>query len=397
MLNKTLNKVLITLAVIFIIRVGNYIPIPNIEPEYLSSIMSSTPLLRNNYLDENIGLGILSLSILPNLNASILVQILIKVIPKLKNIQKEEGERGRKKITLLIRSVTFIIALIESWLITVALKPAIFDWSFSTCSQIILSLVTGSMVVLWLSEIITEKGVGNGPTIILITNILTGLPITIARFGSKDITVLPRLLGLILLIMILFWVEEAISKIPLITAKQLSVKDESVKKNIKDNSFLPLKINQTGIMPIAFASIMVNVFGFVAISATSALNIKNLVTNPQVTSFSYSTVNFILVILFSGLYANLIIDSRDIAKDLNKSSITIPKITPGVETKKFLERRFNRLANIGGIFLATISSIPNINSFAMISVPSLIILIGGIVEINRQIKTLSIAKVYETK
>jgi preprotein translocase subunit SecY len=101
--------------------------------------------------------------------------------------------------------------------------------------------------------------------------------------------------------------------------------------------------------------------------------------------------------LFSGLYANLIIDSRDIAKDLNKSSITIPKITPGVETKKFLERRFNRLANIGGIFLATISSIPNINSFAMISVPSLIILIGGIVEINRQIKTLSIAKVYETK
>jgi preprotein translocase subunit SecY len=397
MLNKTLNKVLITLAVIFIIRVGNYIPIPNIEPEYLSSIMSSTPLLRNNYLDENIGLGILSLSILPNLNASILVQILIKVIPKLKNIQKEEGERGRKKITLLIRSVTFIIALIESWLITVELKPAIFDWSFSTCSQIILSLVTGSMVVLWLSEIITEKGVGNGPTIILITNILTGLPITIARFGSKDITVLPRLLGLILLIMILFWVEEAISKIPLITAKQLSVKDESVKKNIKDNSFLPLKINQTGIMPIAFASIMVNVFGFVAISATSALNIKNLVTNPQVTSFSYSTVNFILVILFSGLYANLIIDSRDIAKDLNKSSITIPKITPGVETKKFLERRFIRLANIGGIFLATISSIPNINSFAMISVPSLIILIGGIVEINRQIKTLSIAKVYETK
>lgn len=98
MLNKTLNKVLITLAVIFIIRVGNYIPIPNIEPEYLSSIMSSTPLLRNNYLDENIGLGILSLSILPNLNASILVQILIKVIPKLKNIQKEEGERGRKKL-----------------------------------------------------------------------------------------------------------------------------------------------------------------------------------------------------------------------------------------------------------------------------------------------------------
>lgn len=397
MLNKTINKVLITLAVIFIIRVGNYIPIPNIEPEYLTSIMSSTPLLRNNYLDENIGLGILSLSILPNLNASILVQILIKVIPKLKNIQKEEGERGRKKITLLIRSVTFVIAIIESWLITVALKPAIFDWSFITCSQIILSLVTGSMIVLWLSEIITEKGVGNGPTIILITNILTGLPITMARFGNKDITVLPRFLGLMLLIMILFWVEEAISKIPLITAKQLSVKDESVKKNIKDNSFLPLKINQTGIMPIAFASIMVNIFGFIAISAASALNLKNFVTNPQITNFFYSAINFILVILFSSLYANLIIDSRDIAKDLNKSSITIPKITPGVETKKFLERRFNRLANIGGIFLATISSIPNINSFAMISVPSLIILIGGIVEINRQIKTLSIAKVYETK
>jgi preprotein translocase subunit SecY len=98
MLNKTINKVLVTLAIIFIIRIGNYIPIPNIEPEYLTSIMSSTPLLRNNYLDENIGLGILSLSILPNLNASILVQILIKVIKQLKNIQKEKVKEEEKKL-----------------------------------------------------------------------------------------------------------------------------------------------------------------------------------------------------------------------------------------------------------------------------------------------------------
>lgn len=397
MLNKTINKILITLFIIFIIRVGNYIPIPNIEPEYLTYIMSSTPLLRNNYLDENIGLGILSLSILPNLNASIIVQILIKAIPKLKNLQKEEGERGRKKITLLIRFITLGIALIESWLITLAMKPAIFDWSFQTCSQIILSLVTGSMVVLWLSEIITEKGVGNGPTIILITNILTGLPITLARLGNSDISIIYRILGLTFLITLLFWVEEAITKIPLISAKQLSVKDEGVKKNIKDNSFLPLKINQTGIMPIAFASIVVNIFVFIASSIITKLNIQNILINSQLTGLIYSGLNFFLVIIFSSLYANLIVDSRDIAKDLNKSSITIPNITPGLETKKFLEKRFNRLANIGGIFLATISSIPNINNLAVISVPSLIILIGGIVEINRQVKTLSIAKIYDIK
>jgi preprotein translocase subunit SecY len=397
MLKKLLKKICITLSIIFFIRVGNYISIPNVEPQYLTYVMNSTPLLRNNYLDENINLGILSLSILPNLNASIIVQILIKAIPKLKNLQKEEGERGRKKITLLIRFITLGIALIESWLITLAMKPAIFDWSFQTCSQIILSLVTGSMVVLWLSEIITEKGVGNGPTIILITNILTGLPITLARLGNSDISIIYRILGLTFLITLLFWVEEAITKIPLISAKQLSVKDEGVKKNIKDNSFLPLKINQTGIMPIAFASIVVNIFVFIASSIITKLNIQNILINSQLTGLIYSGLNFFLVIIFSSLYANLIVDSRDIAKDLNKSSITIPNITPGLETKKFLEKRFNRLANIGGIFLATISSIPNINNLAVISVPSLIILIGGIVEINRQVKTLSIAKIYDIK
>lgn len=397
MLNKLLKKIFITLSIIFFIRVGNYISIPNVEPQYLTYVMNSTPLLRNNYLDENINLGILSLSILPNLNASIIVQILIKAIPKLKNIQREEGERGRKKITLLIRIATLIIALIESWIITVGIKPAIFEWNFITCSQIILSLTTGAMVVLWLSEIITEKGLGNGPTIILITNILTGLPVTLSRFETNTIALTYRIAALTFLIAILFWVEEAITKIPLITAKQLGIEDESIKKNIKETSFLPLKINQTGIMPIAFASIIGNIFVFITSSLITKLALTKLFTNQNLINIFSSFGNFMLVVLFSGLYANLIIDSRDIAKDLNKSSITIPKVTPGLETKKFLEKKINRLANIGGIFLATISSIPNINNLSMIGVPSLIILIGGIVEINRQIKTLSIAKIYETK
>jgi preprotein translocase subunit SecY len=287
--------------------------------------------------------------------------------------------------------------LVESWIITVGIKPAIFEWNFITCSQIILSLTTGAMVVLWLSEIITEKGLGNGPTIILITNILTGLPVTLSRFETNTISLTYRIATLTFLIAILFWVEEAITKIPLITAKQLGIEDESIKKNIKETSFLPLKINQTGIMPIAFASIIGNIFVFITSSLITKLAITKLFTNQNLMNIFSSFGNFMLVVLFSGLYANLIIDARDIAKDLNKSSITIPKVTPGLETKKFLEKKINRLANIGGIFLATISSIPNINNLSMIGVPSLIILIGGIVEINRQIKTLSIAKIYETK
>ena len=176
--NSVSNKIRTTILIIFITRLGNYIPVPNVDQEYLINILNSTPLLRNFYTSENLVLGIFSLGILPYLNASIMMQLLTSIVPSLEKLQKEEGEAGRRQITKYTRYLTLVWALIESFSIAFALRPILFIWNVSVCSQIVLSLVTGSMIILWLSEIITEKGVVMGHHI-LTANILFGIPNTI--------------------------------------------------------------------------------------------------------------------------------------------------------------------------------------------------------------------------
>jgi preprotein translocase subunit SecY len=178
-INSVNNKIRTTILIIFITRLGNYIPVPNVDQEYLINILNSTPLLRNFYTSENLVLGIFSLGILPYLNASIMMQLLTSIVPSLEKLQKEEGEAGRRQITKYTRYLTLVWALIESFSIALALRPILFIWNISICSQIVLSLVTGSMIILWLSEIITEKGVGNGSSLIITANILSGIPNTL--------------------------------------------------------------------------------------------------------------------------------------------------------------------------------------------------------------------------
>jgi preprotein translocase subunit SecY len=181
-INSVNNKIRTTILIIFITRLGNYIPVPNVDQEYLINILNSTPLLRNFYTSENLVLGIFSLGILPYLNASIMMQLLTSIVPSLEKLQKEEGEAGRRQITKYTRYLTLVWALIESFSIALALRPILFIWNISICSQIVLSLVTGSMIILWLSEIITEKGVGNGSSLIITANILSGIPNTLKQY-----------------------------------------------------------------------------------------------------------------------------------------------------------------------------------------------------------------------
>ena len=165
-----------TFLIILLVRTGTYIPVPNVDQEYLKNILYSIPLLRNFYTNENLVLGIFSLGILPYINASIMIQLLVSIIPSLEKLQKEEGERGRKKIIEYTRYLTLVWAIIDSVSIAVALRPILFVQSFTIFSQIIITLITGSMIVLWLSDLITENGLGNGSSIIITLNILSTFP-----------------------------------------------------------------------------------------------------------------------------------------------------------------------------------------------------------------------------
>ena len=385
-------KIRTTIFVIFITRVGNYIPVPNVDQEYLINILNSTPILRNFYTNENLVLGIFSLGILPYINASIMMQLLTSVVPSLEKLQKEEGESGRRQITKYTRYLTLFWAVIESISITFALRPILFVWNFDICSQITLALITGSMIILWLSEIITEKGIGNGSSIIITANILAGLPNTLKTIfnSGTGFSILLNILSFTILITGIIYVQEAVRVIPLISAKQLFSQTENPTKT----SFLPLKINQGGVMPIIFAS---TVLGFLSIFAgiLTKLDIfSRLSINTSVQTLIYSGTNFILILAFSLFYSNLILNPNELAKDLNKMAVTIPGIRPGNQTKEFLNKTLKRLSLLGALFLAIIVTIPNIRSSYGFGVTSLLILVGVTVDTSRQIQTLLISESY---
>jgi preprotein translocase subunit SecY len=248
------------------------------------------------------------------------------------------------------------------------------------------------MIILWLSEIITEKGIGNGSSIIITANILAGLPNTLKTIynSGTGFSLLFNVLSFTVLITGIIYVQEAVRVIPLISAKQLFSQTENPTKT----SFLPLKINQGGVMPIIFASTVLTfltVFvGFIAkLDAFSNLNIA-----ANVQTILYSGTNFVLILAFSLFYSNLILNPNELAKDLNKMAVTIPGIRPGNQTKEFLNKTLKRLSLLGALFLAIIVTVPNIRSSYGFGVTSLLILVGVTVDTSRQIQTLLISESY---
>ena len=384
-------RLLNTFFIILLVRTGNYIPVPHVDQEYLKNILYSIPLLRNFYTNENLVLGIFSLGILPYINASIMIQLLVSVIPSLEKLQKEEGEAGRKKITKYTRYLTLFWAIVDSVSITLALRPILFVQNITIFSEIILTLITGSMIVLWLSDLITENGLGNGSSIIITLNILSSLPNTLkALVDLKNPTSAAlSFFTFSLLIISVIYVQEAVRIVPLISAKQLTSKFGTNGKN----SYLPLKINQSGIMPIIFASTVLTLIN-VLVNYFSNLGIlPNLFISVEFQGIFFRIINFILIIVFSLFYSNLILNPKELAKDLNRMAVTIPGVRPGNQTSEFLQKMLKRLTLIGAIFLATAVTLPNTYGFG---VTSLLILVGVTLETSKQIQTLLISESYKT-
>jgi preprotein translocase subunit SecY len=384
-------RLLNTFFIILLVRTGNYIPVPHVDQEYLKNILYSIPLLRNFYTNENLVLGIFSLGILPYINASIMIQLLVSVIPSLEKLQKEEGEAGRKKITKYTRYLTLFWAVVDSVSITLALRPILFVQNITIFSEIILTLITGSMIVLWLSDLITENGLGNGSSIIITLNILSSLPNTLkALVDLKNPTSAAlSFFTFSLLIVSVIYVQEAVRIVPLISAKQLTSKFGTNGKN----SYLPLKINQSGIMPIIFASTVLTLIN-VLVNYFSNLGIlPNLFISVEFQGIFFRIINFILIIAFSLFYSNLILNPKELAKDLNRMAVTIPGVRPGNQTSEFLQKMLKRLTLIGAIFLATAVTLPNTYGFG---VTSLLILVGVTLETSKQIQTLLISESYKT-
>ena len=259
--NTLLNRLLLSLGLLIFIRIGTFLPVPGINHSHLAYYLerhSITKSLVSTFAgNDTFVIGIFTLNIFPYINASILMQILISIFPNLSKLQKESGSEGRRTINKITRLITLGWALVQSFSIAFYLKRALFDWNISLAIQIMIWLTTGAMIVLWLSEMITEYGLGNGSSLLIYTNIVSNLPNFAKNLllqTNENIPLLSWLLiGIIFFIAIygIVLLQEGTRIVPLISSKQLNQNNRSFSTLDQiQNNYIPLRFNQAGVMPI---------------------------------------------------------------------------------------------------------------------------------------------------
>ena len=407
-LNQLQKKIVKILGLLFLIRLGLYIPVPNVDLDIFAQNQVANPLfgLAKN-LTGSAFLGIGSLGILPYINSSIVIQLLTPVIPSLERLQKEEGELGRQQITKYTRYLTLGWALILSTgTAFVVVKPVVFNWSLVLALKIILSLTTGSMLSMWFAELITNENLGNGSSMIIFINIIGGIPSSLSNFNAQENSFLTTAIAYViylLIVSLIVLVQDSYKKINIVSARQLSFSSNEPNSQTTEikNSYIPIKLNQGGIMPLVFSTTIATfLFYPLQLALTGGLNLEaNQLTN--ILTFCSFSLNIVLVIFFSSFYALLVLKPKDLSENLTKMAYGVPGLKQGKETTQYLEQVISRLAFMGGVFLAFLAFFPfllgNVFQFKLFSnLTSLIILIGVITDVSSQIRGYLVSQNYES-
>lgn len=406
-----LKRLLLSVGILLFIRMGTFLPIPGINHGHLAFYIQQHPITKNLVStfsgNDTFVIGLFTLNIFPYINASIMVQLITGLIPSISKLQKEGGGEGRRAITRLTRLITFGWALIQSSSIAFYLKRALFDWSPLLAFEIILWLSTGAMIVLWLSEVITEYGLGNGASLLIYTNIISSLP----NLGKKLISentgnlTLVSGLGIALLFFIaisgIITLQESARIVPLISSKQLGQSQPSVSK-VKSNNYIPLRFNQAGVMPIILTTAIL-----VLPSYITNLGVFPLLTIPiflKSSKIIYWVSYFILILIFSSFYSTIVLNPKDISQELQKMAVSIPGIRPGLATTFYLKQVMKRVTFLGAIILAILATLPNIvegilnvSSFNGLGTTSLLILVGVVLDISREMKSIILSNIYNER
>jgi preprotein translocase subunit SecY len=408
--NILLNRLLLSLGILIFIRIGTFLPVPGINHSHLAFYLerhSMTKSLVSTFAgNDTFVIGIFTLNIFPYINASILMQLLVSVFPSLSKLQKEGGGEGRRTINKLTRLITLGWALIQSFSIAFYLKRALFDWDIYLAAQIMIWLTTGAMIVLWLSEIITEYGLGNGASLLIYTNIVSNLP----NFGKNLFVQATENVSLIswVFIAILFFVaiygivllQEGTRVVPLISSKQLTKTTEAfTTSSLLENNYIPLRFNQAGVMPIILTTAVLVIPNY--ISSAGLLPFITLPIFLKSSKIIYWVTYFMLILLFSSFYSTIVLNPKDIANDLQKMAVSIPGVRPGIETTFYLKKVMQRVTYLGAIMLSILATLPNLieaiipgSSFNGLGTTSLLILVGVILELSREIRSIILSNIY---
>ena len=413
--NKSITRIiikrfLITIAIILFIRIGSFIPIPGVNLIDLALFIekdSATTNLASLFSGKGtFKIGLFTLSIVPYINASIITQILVKSVPSLSKLQKEGDLYSRRSINRLTRFIALIVALFQSISLGLYLRPIIFDWNIGLLLEIVISLTTGSMIVLWLSEVITEYGLGNGPSILVLTNIfLTYQNINkgLIKETESNLTISSMFVNYSFFLFatcIIAKLQEGIRKVPIISSRQLKMKID-----LPEN-YIPFRVNEAGIVPIILTTsilVLPSYLNNIGISL-GIFPLFSQLNFPYIDEFSkiiYWLSYFVLIIVFSLFYTQIALNPKDLADQLKKMAVALPGLRPGNQTAFFLKKLIERVTFIGSFLLATVATLPNIiailfgrSDFTGLGISSLVIITGILIDLEREIDDIIFSNIY---
>lgn len=400
--NNPTKKILLTLFILLLFRFGNTIPLSGIDQEALKK--SFLQLETRNSIMQIINmysggggttlLSPFSLGIIPFINASILVDLLTALFPALEKLQSEEGELGRRKLTFYKKVLTFLFAIIQSGFLIFYLKAYFYNTELMNLVFIGSELVCGAMIIVWLSSVIDNKGIGQGTSLIIFTNIVvTLISKNLWKTQPLDALFFVQISFLLFLMALICISQTARINIDVVSARQLAYLENMEKTpinqkvntnfQVKDNG-LSIRLNQAGIFPIIIASNLLPFISFLTGSLTGDAKILN------------NLFYYLLIIGFNYFYTIVFWDPEKIAEQLRKASVSVVNVTPGRETISYLENVVRSTSILGGISLCVIlflydsfkTFLSNGSLLNQINISSLIILVGVAYEIQKTIRSL---------
>ncbi len=418
------QKIIFTFIMIAVWRLGVQMPLYGINNEVFANIAQGNNII--GFLDLFTGgalgkVSVLALGIGPFITSSIIVQLVSVVIPALEKLQKEEGEAGRRKLSQYTRIFTVVLAIFQSFIFMLylhhlpgAIMPMVNHYIFYASS--ICVLTAGAVLVMWISELITENGIGNGGSLIIFCGILSGIPIYASRTAQLVKASSQMQVGLLVLLTIFFLamiliviMQEAVRKVIIVNPKR------QIGNKVYGgmNSFIPFKLNPGGVMPIIFA-IAILLFPSTILALVGQADFKSAAAKNFVVSLNHylSPDGIVYYLLYVGLiialtffYASIMpnMQPKDIADNLKKYGSSIPGIKPGKPTAEALDKILSKTTFIGAVGLGIIALIPSFASYAThietlqgIGATSLIIMVGVALDLINQVRTHLLARNYES-
>ncbi|MDP1845475.1 MAG: preprotein translocase subunit SecY [Candidatus Moranbacteria bacterium] len=406
------NKILFVLGILVVFRVAANIPVPGVNVDQLRNFFENNQFfgLLNMFSGGGLrNISIVMLGVGPYITASIIMQLLTMIVPRLEQIYKEEGEAGRQKFNMWTRWATVPLAALQTFAMINLFKSQNIFGALTPLQlgTIIITATAGTVFLMWLGELITEKNIGNGVSLIIFAGIVAGLPTSLTQLfaiwePSMLFTYLGYLIFGVLVIAAVVFVTEGQRNIPVSYAKR--IRGNRVYGGT--STHLPLRVNQAGVIPIIFAMSIMLFPGMIAnffihASNLTLANFASVVDNIFKNQFFYGSAYFVLVVLFTYFYTAVTFDPKNIAENMQKQGGFVPGIRPGQATAEFLHRVLNRITLAGALFLGLIAVLPfivqgltNVQSLT-IGGTGLLIVVSVVIEIMKQIESQLIMRDYE--